>query len=137
MDTDKIHDLARSVALLGDEGTAHFERSLHRVRVEMSASKQERTAKLRAMTDWDVVHSFLSLAQPDEEEVLETLRDAGFVRVDLSRLRSVHATLEEVFRRIVKEVPSLATSPDPAFHDVINRLILDAAVNLSNVEEAA
>lgn len=106
------------------------------------AAEAERRVDLRSMDDIQVVNEALSQAAPgawdyEAETALQILRDAGFVRADLRRLRSAHVTLEEVLRRIVDQIPKLTDPPDQTFMAVSNRLIMDAAVNLSKVEEAA
>ncbi|MCJ2040957.1 hypothetical protein MKK55_18680 [Methylobacterium sp. J-059] len=102
----------------------------------------KRKVDLGAMDDIQVVNEALSQAAPgawdyEAATALQVLRDAGFVRADLRRLRSAHVTLEEVLRRIVGQIPKLADPPDQTFIAVSDRLIMDAAVNLSMVEEAA
>ncbi|SFU50377.1 MULTISPECIES: hypothetical protein [unclassified Methylobacterium] len=85
----EIHTLAGKIAALSPDEQAEFDRSLIGIKAELARREEERLAKLRALTDHQVVDVILAPANPDVDHALAILRDAGFVR---------GATLHEAYR---------------------------------------
>jgi hypothetical protein len=136
----ELDELARAVAALGDEDAGRLDDAVRERRRAKAEAEEVRLAALRTMSDFGVVREVLSAGVDcsgefyfREAEALQVLRDAGFVRADLPRLRSAHATVEEVFRRMVALIPELACPPGYDYA-TMDRLIRDAAANLSAVE---
>jgi hypothetical protein len=84
---EEIKDLARLYASLTPEQVAAHEDWVRRYKAEQADEKAAaaaafaaRRAELRAMTDEQVVAEFAWWSEPDPQDVLHVLREAGFVR---------------------------------------------------------
>lgn len=84
-----LRDMAIAVVNLTDEEAEVYAGLVGEIRAQRAQEKANRIAKLCAQSDWHVIADILGIAQPDPDDVLETLRDAGFVRADL---RAVYRT---------------------------------------------
>ncbi len=81
----EIHTLAGKIAALSPDEAAEFDRSLIGIKAERARREEERLARLRAMTDEEVVEEALEFTEEYRVDAaapkaLELLRDAGFVR---------------------------------------------------------
>ncbi|TXN63214.1 hypothetical protein [Methylobacterium sp. WL6] len=78
MDIERVADAARLVASLPAGARDYFDGLVKDARVE--AQRVENRARLRKLSDFEVVGEVVTVACPDPEQALETLLDAGFVR---------------------------------------------------------
>lgn len=85
METGEIIDMARKVATLSQGEVDFFEGSVRSIRAERALAEEERSAALRALSDYAAIDAVIerTVEYPerwDSAAVLEELRHAGFVR---------------------------------------------------------
>ncbi|WP_298958521.1 hypothetical protein [uncultured Methylobacterium sp.] len=106
MDDARFNEMAQAIASLPHADRRALDAKVNALQAEVSRREIARIAKLRAQSSWQVVAEFLSIAQPDPDEVLETLKAAGFTRNDEDPAQPFTRTQAEVDEivRLAKEV---------------------------------
>ncbi len=82
MDEDKVFDIANTVARMSLDARRLFNQQLADILTDMAHDEAQRLAAMRAKSDFDLIHDVISVACPDEESSLRTLREGGFLRGD-------------------------------------------------------
>jgi hypothetical protein len=80
VDMVEVHDLAVRVARLTPDEASSFEAEVAMLRGERARAEEERLARLRAMSDREVVETVALWVDPDPKDALRHLCEAGFVR---------------------------------------------------------